>query len=120
MASITAIESLFFCMMIPVIFFFFFYIDYVSAVGVNWGTMASHELSPEKVVRMLETNGFTKLKLFEADERILNALIGTDIEVMLGIPNHMLKKMSEDIDYAASWVEANVTTYKYKGGVNIK
>ncbi|KAK4783732.1 hypothetical protein SAY86_018100 [Trapa natans] len=82
--------------------------------------MATHQLPPEKVVRMLKENNFTKLKLFEADERILEALLGTDIEVMLAIPNYMLKKMSEDLSQAASWVEANVTRYKYWGGVNIK
>lgn len=91
-----------------------------SSVGVNWGTMATHQLSPEKVVKMLMDNGFRKLKLFEADERILGALIGTPIEVMLAIPNYMLQKMSQDPGAAASWVDANVTSYSYNGGVNIK
>lgn len=91
-----------------------------STVGVNWGTMATHQLPPEKVVQMLMDNGFQKLKLFEADERILGALIGTPIEVMLAIPNFMLQKMSEDPPAAASWVDANVTSYSYHGGVNIK
>ncbi|KAA8535009.1 hypothetical protein F0562_030012 [Nyssa sinensis] len=91
-----------------------------SCVGVNWGTMANHLLQPEKVVRMMKENGFDKVKLFEADENILEALIGTDIEVMLGIPNYMLQEMSEDPGVAASWVDANVTSYCYTGGVNIK
>ena len=75
-------------------------------VGVNWGTMATHQLPPEKVVRMLKDNGFRKLKLFEADERILEALTGTHIEVMLAIPNYMLPEMSEDPSVATSWVQA--------------
>ncbi|KAJ7956599.1 putative Glucan endo-1,3-beta-glucosidase [Quillaja saponaria] len=91
-----------------------------SSIGLNWGTMTTHQLPPEKVVQMLTDNGFDRLKLFEADERILGALTGTDIEVMLAIPNYMLKEMSEDPDYAASWVDANVTSYCYNGGVNIK
>ncbi|GAB2300390.1 hypothetical protein Dimus_034432 [Dionaea muscipula] len=92
----------------------------LSTIGVNWGTMATHQLPPEMVVEMLTNNGFNKLKLFEADEKILEALIGTDIEVMLAIPNYMLGEMSDDPDAAASWVDANVTTYLYHGGVNIK
>lgn len=90
------------------------------SVGVNWGTQATNQLPAEKVVKMLTDNGFDKLKLFEADETILKALAGTHIEVMLGIPNKMLNKISEDPDAAASWVDANVTTYSYNGGVNIK
>ncbi|XP_057967991.1 glucan endo-1,3-beta-glucosidase 8 [Malania oleifera] len=91
-----------------------------TCIGVNWGTMATHQLPPERVVRMLKENGFKKLKLFEADERILAALIGTPIEVMLAIPNHMLQVIAHDIGAAASWVDANVTGYIYPGGVNIK
>lgn len=91
-----------------------------ESVGVNWGTMATHQLPPEKVVKMLQENGFHELKLFEAEDRILEALIGTDIEVMLAIPNSMLQIMSEDSEAAVSWVDANVTAYTYHGGVNIK
>ncbi|GMP60179.1 hypothetical protein CsSME_00023160 [Camellia sinensis var. sinensis] len=91
-----------------------------SGVGVYWGTMATHQLPPEKVVEMLKENGFDKVKLFEADEMILGALIGSEIEVMLAIPNFMLEPMSQDPEFAASWVDANVTRYSYNGGINIK
>uniref|UniRef100_A0A803MQ53 glucan endo-1,3-beta-D-glucosidase n=2 Tax=Chenopodium quinoa TaxID=63459 RepID=A0A803MQ53_CHEQI len=89
------------------------------SVGVNWGTMATHQLPADMVVQMLKNNGFDRLKLFEADDNILNALIGTEIEVMLAIPNNMLEEMSSDPDAAVSWVDANVTSYFYSGGVNI-
>ncbi|XP_057747513.1 glucan endo-1,3-beta-glucosidase 8-like isoform X3 [Arachis stenosperma] len=92
----------------------------VSGVGVNWGTMATHQLPPEKVVKMLQENGFDKLKLFDAEEWIMAALIGTDIEVMLAIPNNMLEEMSKNPKVADSWVDENVTSYLYTGGVNIK
>lgn len=93
---------------------------WVSGVGVNWGTMATHQLPPEKVVKMLQENGFDKLKLFDAEEWIMAALIGTDIEVMLAIPNNMLEEMSKNPKVADSWVDENVTSYLYTGGVNIK
>lgn len=91
-----------------------------TSAGVNWGTQATNQLPPEKVVQMLKDNGFKKLKLFEADDRILEALIGTDIEVMLGIPNYFLKKFANSPLAAASWVDENVTSWSYTGGVNIK
>ncbi|KAE9587539.1 putative glucan endo-1,3-beta-D-glucosidase [Lupinus albus] len=102
----------------------FFFLTVVSSccgwVGVNWGTMATHQLPPEKVVKMLKENGFQKLKLFDADEWIMEALIGTDIEVMLAIPNIMLDKMSNSPKASESWVYENVTSYSYTGGVKIK
>ncbi|KAM3283430.1 glucan endo-1,3-beta-glucosidase 8-like [Capsicum chacoense] len=92
-----------------------------GSVGVNWGTMATQQLPANSVVEMLMENGFNKVKLFEADEVILNALIGTDIEVMIAIPNYMLMDFSsDDSTYADSWVEANVTAYAYAHGVNIR
>ncbi|KAK7411251.1 hypothetical protein VNO78_02684 [Psophocarpus tetragonolobus] len=89
-------------------------------VGVNWGTMATHQLAPQKVVKMLKENGFRKLKLFDADETILAALMGTDIEVMVAIPNNMLDKISNSPKAADSWVNDNVTSYLFVGGVKIK
>ena len=90
-------------------------------VGVNWGTISTHQLPPNKVVKMLKENGFHKLKLFDADELIMAALMGTDIEVMLAIPNNMLDKMSSSPEAADSWVYENVTSYLHTGGgVNIK
>ncbi|KAK5824533.1 hypothetical protein PVK06_019309 [Gossypium arboreum] len=91
-----------------------------NGIGVNWGTMSTHQLPPGKVVKMLRDNGVHKLKLFEYNEEIMTALMGTDIEVMVGIPNSMLKVMSVDPGAAASWVYNNVTGYCYDGGVNIK
>lgn len=91
-----------------------------SSVGVNWGTQSNHQLPPEKVVKMLKENGIKKLKLFEYDEKILGALAGSKIEVMLAVPNYMLEIMSVDPSFAASWVDTNVTSYRYTGGVNIK
>lgn len=91
-----------------------------GSVGVNWGTMATHLLPPQSVVDMLKDNGFNKVKLFDADENILEALSGTDIQVMLAVPNYMLQEMSLDAGAAASWVEANLTAYAYPGGVDIR
>ncbi|CAO2831917.1 unnamed protein product [Amaranthus hypochondriacus] len=91
----------------------------VEGLGVNWGTQAIHKLPPNTVVQMFKDNGIKKVKLFDADESTLSAFSGTDIEVMVAIPNGDLSAM---LDYkrAQRWVEKNVTRYNFKGGVNIK
>ncbi|KAF5177308.1 Glucan endo-1,3-beta-glucosidase protein [Thalictrum thalictroides] len=102
-----------------ILFFVFMCID-VESIGINWGTMATHQLPPDMVVQMLKNNGINKIKLFEADNKILTALSGTDIEVMLAIPNDMLAEMSGDNGVAAAyWVKENVTQYTYNSAVNI-
>ncbi|XP_058074835.1 glucan endo-1,3-beta-glucosidase 8-like [Magnolia sinica] len=88
-------------------------------IGVNWGMMTSHPMLPTTVVDMIKANGIKKVKLFDADSWTLGALAGSGIEVMVGIPNDMLKQMN-DYDNAKDWVKANVTKYNFNGGVKIK
>ncbi|KAJ6822536.1 glucan endo-1,3-beta-glucosidase 8-like [Iris pallida] len=90
-----------------------------GALGVNWGTMSSHQLPPRAVVQMLQENGIGKVKLFDADESTMGALAGTDIEVMVAIPNDQLAAMN-DYEAAQSWVKHNVTKYNFTGGVKIR
>ncbi|XP_066386584.1 glucan endo-1,3-beta-glucosidase 8-like [Miscanthus floridulus] len=90
-----------------------------GALGVNWGTMATHQLPPGTVVRMLEDNGIRKVKLFDADAGPMDALAGSSVEVMVAIPNNMLDMMT-DYGTARDWVHQNVSRYNFDGGVNIK
>lgn len=91
----------------------------VEGLGFNWGTQAIHKLPPKTVVQMLQANGIKKVKLFDADQTTLSALAGTDLEVMLAIPNGEMAAMT-DYDRAQDWVHRNVTRYNFNGGVNIK
>lgn len=68
---------------------------------------------------MLKDNGISKVKLFDADQDTMTALAGSDIEVMVAIPNKELLDMNS-YDRAKRWVKRNVTRYNFKGGVGIK
>lgn len=87
-----------------------------GAIGVNWGTAASHPLPPSKVVELLKSNNITKVKLFDADPLVLQALSGSKIGVTVGIPNSMLKSLNSSKKVAESWVHDNVTRYFSSGG----
>ncbi|KAK1262847.1 Glucan endo-1,3-beta-glucosidase 8 [Acorus gramineus] len=91
----------------------------IEGLGVNWGTQATHLLPPKIVSKLLQDNGFKKVKLFDADQETLSSLAGTGIEVMVAIPNNMLAQMT-DYDAAKKWVNRNVTRYNFNGGVTIK
>ncbi|KAF8391709.1 hypothetical protein HHK36_024018 [Tetracentron sinense] len=91
-----------------------------SAIGVNWGTISFHKLSPFVVVDLLKENKIQKVKLFDADPVVLRALMGSGIEVMVGIPNEMLGVLSSSPVAADLWVRHNVFRYLVKGGVDIR
>lgn len=90
-----------------------------QGVGVNWGTQSTHKLPASIVVQMLKDNNFNKVKLFDTDESTLKSLVGTDIEVMVAIPNNQLVNL-QDADAALNFVEDHVKRYIFDGGVNIK
>ncbi|KAK3019349.1 hypothetical protein RJ639_003880, partial [Escallonia herrerae] len=93
----------------------------VQAIGVNWGTTASHPLPPPQVVELLKSNNVTKVKLFDADPLVLQSLSGSRMEVTVGIPNTMLRGLNSSEKAAESWVHDNLTRYlsDSAGGVRI-
>jgi hypothetical protein len=91
-----------------------------SAIGVNWGTISFHRLKPSTVVDLLKDNKIKRVKLFDADPGSLTALMGSGIEVMVGIPNEMLAALSSSTDASDLWVRQNVSRYVVKGGADIR
>lgn len=91
----------------------------VEGLGVNWGTQATHQLPPKVAVQMLTDNGIQKVKLFDTAQYTMNALAGSNIEVMVAIPNDQLAAMT-DYKRAKQWVQHNISRYNFNGGVNIK
>ncbi|KAI3526307.1 hypothetical protein L1887_05555 [Cichorium endivia] len=83
----------------------------VQSIGVNWGTTASHPLPPSKVVELLKLNKITKVKLFDSNPQVLEALSGSNIDVTVGIPNSMLRSLNSSVKAAESWVHDNLTRY---------
>lgn len=90
-----------------------------AGIGVNWGTQLSHPLPASTVVQLLKDNGFDKVKLFDAEDNILSALRGSNIQVMVGIPNDMLADLAGSAKAAENWVAKNVSKY-VNNGVNIR
>ncbi|CAO2209771.1 unnamed protein product [Urochloa humidicola] len=90
-----------------------------EAIGVNWGTQLSHPLPASTVVRLLQDNGFDKVKLFDAEDSILSALRGSGIQVMVGIPNDMLADLAAGGKAADDWVAKNVSGH-VRDGVDIR
>ena len=92
----------------------------VSGLGVNWGTQAFNQLPPGDVVKLIQSNGIKKVKIFDADYDVVRAVAGSGIEVMVAAPNDLLAQLAADPNAATAWVKQNVTRFFFKGGVDIK
>jgi hypothetical protein len=91
-----------------------------AGLACNWGTRSTHPLPPTIVVKLLKDNGFSKVKLFEADPGALKALGNSGIQVMVGIPNEFLASLASSVGVAENWVTKNVSTFISKHGADIR
>lgn len=92
----------------------------VKAIGVNWGTSSSNPLPPDKVVELLKSNGITKVKLFDVEASVLEALSGSNVDVTVGIPNSMLHGLNSSFKAAQNWVHDNVTRFVSQGAGKLR
>jgi hypothetical protein len=92
-----------------------------AAIGVNWGTVSAHRMPAPLIVELMRANGIAKVKLFDADPAVLRALVGSGLEVMLGIRNEALASIAASPAAADAWVAQNVSRYVRSGaGVDIR
>ncbi|EEF43463.1 glucan endo-1,3-beta-glucosidase 11 [Ricinus communis] len=82
----------------------------VDSIGINYGQVANNLPSPDNVVPLVKSIGATKVKLYDADPRVLRAFANTGVEFIVGLGNEYLSKM-RDPDKAQAWVKSNVQAY---------
>ncbi|EAZ06546.1 hypothetical protein OsI_28792 [Oryza sativa Indica Group] len=91
-----------------------------AAVGVNWGTVSAHRMPAPVVVELMRANRIGRVKLFDADQAALRALMGSGLQVMVGITNEMLQGIAASPAAADAWVARNVSRYVGPGGADIR
>ncbi|OMO79889.1 Glycoside hydrolase, family 17 [Corchorus capsularis] len=82
----------------------------VNSLGINYGQIANNLPSPEDVVPLVKSLGATKVKLYDADPRVLTAFANTGVEFIVGLGNEYLDKM-RDPAKAQAWVKQNVQAH---------
>ncbi|KAF8772279.1 hypothetical protein HU200_005931 [Digitaria exilis] len=74
--------------------------------------MSGSDLPPAtSVIAMYKSNGIKAMRLYCADKPALEALNGTDIRVLVDVPNDVLSNLSTSRAAAAAWVRDNIEPY---------
>ncbi|CAJ1976340.1 unnamed protein product [Sphenostylis stenocarpa] len=87
-----------------------FFATSVLSIGINYGQIANNLPSPDDAVALVKCVGATKVKLYDADPRVLKAFANTGVEVMVGLGNEYLSRM-KDPTKAQAWIKANLQPY---------
>ncbi|KAF9685101.1 hypothetical protein SADUNF_Sadunf03G0019300 [Salix dunnii] len=79
--------------------------------GVNYGMIADNLPSPGSVVTLLKAAKIKNTRIYTADHEVLKAFNGSGIEIIVGLGNEFLVKMSVGEDPAMDWIKDNVQPF---------
>jgi Glycosyl hydrolases family 17 len=89
----------------------------VESIGVCYGLLGDNLPEPSDVISLYRSNGIDAMRLYNPDSNVLNALKGTNISLMVGVPNEVLESFAYNASAAANWVQNNIVAHN---GVNFK
>ncbi|URE06871.1 Glycosyl hydrolases family 17 [Musa troglodytarum] len=82
-----------------------------EGIGVNYGTKGNNLPTPEQVVGLYKSRNIGKLRLFDPNPNVLNALHGSGIQVIVGTVNGDVQRLATDASFAESWVQTNIVPH---------
>ncbi|XP_059653170.1 glucan endo-1,3-beta-glucosidase-like [Cornus florida] len=68
-------------------------------------------LSAREIVDLYKSYGIGRMRIYEPNQATLQALRGSNIELILGVPNSDLQVLAFDASAATQWVQRNVRAY---------
>ena len=84
---------------------------FTGTYGINYGRIADNIPSPDQVVTLLRAAKIKNVRIYDADHSVLQAFSGTGLELVVGLPNGLVKDMSASEDHAMTWVTENVQSF---------
>ncbi|XP_031476908.1 glucan endo-1,3-beta-glucosidase-like [Nymphaea colorata] len=82
-----------------------------QAAGICYGLNGNNLPPPSAVVGLLRWKNIRKVRLFEPNRDVLQALGNSGIEVNLAVPNSQLQNIANNPSAAGSWVATNIQAY---------
>ncbi|KAI3501255.1 hypothetical protein L1887_29119 [Cichorium endivia] len=82
-----------------------------SQIGVCYGLLGKTLPSPAQVISLYNSRNIKRMRLYDPNQAVLQALNGSNIEVMIGVPNSDLSYVAASRDNAFDWVWKNVARW---------
>ena len=82
-----------------------------QSIGVIYGTVADDLPPAIEVIALYNTNCIGKMRIFYTNQATLQALKGSNIEVIVGVVNDDLQGLASSPAAANTWVQTNIIPY---------
>ncbi|CAL5436512.1 unnamed protein product [Camellia sinensis] len=82
-----------------------------QSIEVCNGQLGDNLPSDQEVVQLYQSNGIGRMRMYGPNPSTLEALRGSNIELVLGVSNSDLPALGSDPSAASQWVQNNVGNY---------
>ncbi|MED6181461.1 hypothetical protein PIB30_019536 [Stylosanthes scabra] len=81
-----------------------------AQVGVCYGRNGDNLPTQQQTVDLYKSKGIPRMRIYDPDQPTLQALKGSNIELILDVPNDQLQSLT-DSTTATNWVNTNIKAY---------
>ncbi|VAH82087.1 glucan endo-1,3-beta-glucosidase 14-like isoform X1 [Triticum dicoccoides] len=79
--------------------------------GINYGQIANNLPDPTQVASLLRSMNVNRVKLYDADPKVLTAFANTGVEFIISVGNENLQTMASSPGAARQWVAQHVQPF---------